>query len=56
MRFPTHEKKNWKERNKLSSKTVKVKAKKENILIKSYSDGNIPVKVVNITKITFNIA
>lgn len=49
-------KKKWKEINELSFKTVKVTAKKKKMLIKSHSVDNIPVKVVNITNITFNIA
>lgn len=48
--------KKWKERNELSFKIVKVRTKKKKMLIKSHSVGNIPVKVVNITNITINIA
>ena len=48
--------KKWKEINELSFKTVKVTAKKKKMLIKLHSVDNIPVKVLNITNITFNIA
>lgn len=44
------------EREKQVLRLSKLQPKKKKILIKSHSDGNIPVKVMNITKITFNIA